>query len=977
MREWLANAARAVSGTIHLCSAADELLPEGLAPGLVILGPGALRQWTTRSAGNGHVLALLAPGDEELEALSAGADDCALDEPSHGLAARVRIAIHHARQRAAHGGLLGDARALLRDVPYSVIAFDRDGLVRWVNRAAAETSGYRPEALIGQPVKRFLAGEAAVDETAIMTEVLTRGGATVESRFADAHGRIADVRVTISPIGSGRSIAGFLAVIEDMSEQKQALRELEQAHDLFESVFSQTLAGITIADAEGRFVWVNDAALRVMGRSREEVVGVDQALLFPERWRDQIRALYAAAIANPGPIEPIDLPIIRPDGSRCFITMTRATFRAPDGRAYGVTTLVDISAIKRSEEELARSAAIIASTDDAIVSRDRDGRIIGWNKGAERMLGYTAQEAIGSRFVGHLTPEQDAQLTEEVASVFAGNVVRQETTRRRPDGSVIDVSLTIFPVHDARGRVISGTSIARDITERKRAAEAVRQAEAYLRATLADAPVVLLATDLHGILTVAEGAPLVELGFPSGSLVGRHISALGPLGQSEVEARRGALRGERTDHTVRFGGRVFESRTGPLYAEDETVSGIIAVAVDVTERVRSEQALLQAQKLESLGVLAGGVAHDFNNLLVGILGNAGLALAELPPSSPLHETIQGIERAGQRAAELARQMLAYSGKGQFVIERMDLNGLVAEMSHLLRSSITPGAALDRQLTPELPPVQVDATQVRQVVMNLVVNASDALKDGAGTIRISTGRTHARRGDLEGAYYAPEFRDGEHVFFEVADDGIGMTPETRERIFDPFFTTKFTGRGLGLAAVLGIVRGHRGAIHVTSQAGAGSTFRLLLPAAAPAAVEQPPPPPAVPVSRQSAGTILVIDDEPTVRAVTSRALGITGYTPLTAEDGEAGLALLRVHARDVHAVLLDMTMPGMDGATVLAEIRRDWPALPVIMMSGYSEQMALAQLGGHAIQGFIQKPYAIDTLLRALASAAGSQVYSGE
>jgi two-component system, cell cycle sensor histidine kinase and response regulator CckA len=971
MREWLANAASSVSETVHVHSSCDAVALEGVVAGLTIVGPGCLGARSYARAGRGYVLALLAPGDDPLDALASGADDCALNEPSHGLAARLRICMHHARQRAAHGGLLGDARALLRDVPHAVIAFDRRGLVRWVNRAAVETSGYQPAALLGQPVQRFLAEDAAFDEAAVMAEVLTRGGAKVESRFVGAHGRVADVRIAISPIGSGRSLAGFLAVIEDLSEQKQALRELEQAHDLFESVFSQTLAGITIADDQGRFVWVNDAALRVMGHTREAVVGLDQALLFPEAWRDQIRALYAAAIAAPGPIEPIDLPIVRPDGSRCFVTMTRATFRAPDGRAYGVTTLVDISALKRSEEELARSAAIIASTEDAIVSRDRDGRIVGWNKGAERLFGYTAAEAVGARFVGHLTPEQDAQLTAEVASVFAGQVVREETSRRRPDGSVVEVSLTIFPVYDARGRVISGTSIARDITERKRAAEAARQAEAYLRATLSDAPVVLLATDREGILTIAEGAPLVELGFPSERLVGRHISGLGALGRAEVDAMDRALAGERVEHTVRFAGRVFDARTGPFYDQDGNISGVIAVGVDVTERIRSEQALLQAQKLESLGILAGGVAHDFNNLLVGILGNAGIALAELDPSSPLYETIQGIERAGQRAAELARQMLAYSGKGQFVVQRMDLNELVAEMSQLLRSSITPGAALDHQLAPALPPVQVDATQVRQVVMNLVVNASDSLNEGAGTIRLTTGLMHARRAQLEGAYYAPDFRDGDHVFFEVADDGVGMTRQTQDRIFDPFFTTKFTGRGLGLAAVLGIVRGHRGAIHVTSSPGSGSTFRLLLPAAAAVPAQQRPQNIAPVTGARSSGTVMVIDDEPTVRAVTSRALSITGYRPLTAENGEAGLALIGAHAGEVVAVLLDMTMPGMDGAAVLSEIRRQWPSLPVVIMSGYSEQTALAQLGGHTVSGFIQKPYAIDLLLTTLSSAIGT------
>jgi CheY-like chemotaxis protein len=374
----------------------------------------------------------------------------------------------------------------------------------------------------------------------------------------------------------------------------------------------------------------------------------------------------------------------------------------------------------------------------------------------------------------------------------------------------------------------------------------------------------------------------------------------------------------------------------------------------------------QMQKLESLGVLAGGIAHDFNNLLVAILGNAGLALMELPPESPARQTVLAIETAAQRAAELTRQMLAYSGKGRFVIERLNLSRIVEEMAHLLEVSVSKRAVLKYRFAPDLPAIEGDATQLRQVIMNLITNASDAIGDRSGVISISTGLMHADAAYLKTAYMDDALPEGDYVYLEVADTGLGMDEQTAERIFDPFFTTKFTGRGLGLAAVLGIVRSHRGAIKLYTEPGRGTTFKILFPTAGPA-VPTPEEPVEAATTAPAVATILVVDDDETVRTVTRRMLEQSGYTVFQAADGAEALAIYRENQGAIDLVLLDMTMPHMDGEETFRELRRIDPRVRVLLTSGYNEQDATERFAGKGLGGFIQKPYRPQELLERIRS----------
>ena len=394
------------------------------------------------------------------------------------------------------------------------------------------------------------------------------------------------------------------------------------------------------------------------------------------------------------------------------------------------------------------------------------------------------------------------------------------------------------------------------------------------------------------------------------------------------------------------------------------IRGISGTLTDITEQKRNETALLQAQKLESLGVLAGGIAHDFNNLLVAIMGNADLALQRLHEPDRARHHIQLVSAAIERAAQLCRQLLAYSGKGRFTIEAVDLNALVREMAHLLKVSIGKGVTLEYHLAEALPAIEADATQIRQAVMNLVINASEAIGERDGCIRIETGLGRMESDPTFNTYLSHDLEEGAYVHLRVQDTGCGMDDETLKRIFDPFFTTKFTGRGLGLAAILGIVRSHKGSLLVDSRINRGTTFCLQFPIAA-GPVASSAQAEAWDGPLRSQGLVLLVDDEPTVREIVGEALQVMGFTVVEASNGQTGLEAFETRLDEFVAVLLDLTMPVMGGEEAFQRIQRLRPGIPTILMSGYSEQEAMSLMNSPGLAGFLQKPFKLLELSRLL------------
>ena len=409
---------------------------------------------------------------------------------------------------------------------------------------------------------------------------------------------------------------------------------------------------------------------------------------------------------------------------------------------------------------------------------------------------------------------------------------------------------------------------------------------------------------------------------------------------------------------------------GALLFIDGFIQDITAARHAKTEREQLDRKMQETQKLESLGVLAGGIAHDFNNLLTTILGNASLASMDLPQASPTLECLTQITEASMRAADLCKQMLAYSGRGRFVVQTIDLGELVEHTAQMLQISISKKSVLRFRLEKKLPAVEVDATQIRQVIMNLVINASEAIGDESGVISISTGLTRVDRAYLAETLMDPDLPEGEYVFIEVSDTGSGMSPETKARIFDPFFTTKFTGRGLGLAAVLGIVRGHKGAMKVYSELGRGTTFKLLFPAASGVCEISSAATPSADVLWHGTGTVLVVDDEETMRSTVARMMRRLGMEPVLVCDGREAVEVFRAEPDRFALVLLDLTMPHMDGEQTFSELRRLRPDVRVVLMSGFNAQEAVVRFTGKGLASFLQKPFAFAELRDVLRSVLG-------
>jgi PAS domain S-box-containing protein len=646
--------------------------------------------------------------------------------------------------------------------------------------------------------------------------------------------------------------------------------------------------------------------------------------------------------------------------------------------------------LRREVAERTRTEEQLRKTQGTLVLAQRIGRVgswevdlarntLAWSEETYRIFGRPLdQPPTNDSFYASVHPEDRAAVRQAVT-------VALETGRRydvehrviRPDGVQVYVHEMAEIVRDDAGQPVRMVGTVQDVTERRLAEERIQWEHKLLRTVIDTLPDYIFFKDRSGrFLMNNVAARKVHGEYTPEDFIGKTDADFLPK-EIAMQYLADDARVMETGEPILNREEPFVTRTGerrlllttkiPLKDARGQVTGIVGVSRDITERKRLEEErqamerkFQETQKLESLGVLAGGIAHDFNNLLTGILGNASLARMELPPESGLHSYLEQIENSSQRAADLCKQMLAYSGKGRFIIQRIDVTGLVKETLHLLQLSISKKAVLKLHLAEKLPAVMADATQLRQIVMNLVINASDAIGDRSGLITISTSvvtADHRYLGELIGA---PELHPGDYVCLEVTDNGCGMSPEVKAKIFEPFFTTKFTGRGLGLAAVLGIVRGHRGAMKVYSEPGRGSTFKLLLPAAGAPSTEAKPDRHDSPQWRGS-GTVLVVDDEESVRMVASRMLRMLGFDVLTANNGEQALHVFRTAGDRVSAVLLDLTMPKMDGEETFRELRRLQSNLCVILMSGFNEQEAGARFVGKGLAGFLQKPFTPEEL----------------
>jgi PAS domain S-box-containing protein len=511
----------------------------------------------------------------------------------------------------------------------------------------------------------------------------------------------------------------------------------------------------------------------------------------------------------------------------------------------------------------------------------------------------------------------------------------------------------------------------------------LRKMERWLATTLGSIGDGVIATDSEGRIKFINAMAEAVSGWTRGDAMGRQLPEVFNIVTKDGTAETSDLFRRALTEGVTFAlgeDRFLRTRDGrwvpvddslaPIRDDEGAITGCVVIFRDNTahlaaekERRALEAKMQETQRLESLGVLASGIAHDFNNLLVAVTGNASLGRTMVPEDSPLVPCLKDIEGAAERAALLCRQMLDYAGKSQMALQILDLSSFVRETAQFLKVAIPKTASLVIDLPRGLMPLRADRSQLQQVIMNLVINGAEALGESAGTVTVRTRRFHASRAFLSTCRIGGDLQEGDFVMLEVSDTGPGMTPEVLARIFDPFFTTKFTGRGLGLAAVSGIVRSHGGALAVETKPGRGTTFQVLFPVHEITVVATPP---RTDPSWRGAGRALVVDDEPAVRTMTTALLRHLGFQVDTAEDGEEGVAKATAEGVDYRVIVLDVTMPKLDGEAAFHAIRAQRPAQPVLFMSGYTYHRLrdLLDLGGPV--AFVQKPFTISDLVARLA-----------
>jgi PAS domain S-box-containing protein len=633
--------------------------------------------------------------------------------------------------------------------------------------------------------------------------------------------------------------------------------------------------------------------------------------------------------------------------------------------------------LRASEQQL---HGLMENSPGAIYVKDADGRYLAVNRRFTELHGRSREEFLGARDLDLFPPDLAAQVRKNDAQVMAGTEPLEiEESFQLADGVHINL-VHKFPLVDDNGAVHGICAIATDITERKRAEAEVRESRRQLESLLGQLPGMAFRFANDGNLTpvyVSRGAAGLT-GHTARDFLEKQITLeeiIHPDDRKLVRASVAAAVKKHRSFEIEYrlidrAGRekwVLERGRG-VHDETGALLFIEGLAIDITQRKDAEsekllveRRLLEGQKLESIGVLAGGIAHDFNNLLTGIIGNANLASLDLPPHSTIRNNLRQIEVASQRAAELCQQMLAYAGKGRFIVQPVELGALVKTTVPLLQASISKRAKLNFDLLPDLPPVMSDPTQLRQIVMNLVLNAAEALGDRDGEIAISTNLVHPAADWFESAPLAPPETNMPFVRLEVRDSGCGMSPETIAKIFEPFFTTKFTGRGLGLAAVLGIIRSHRGGLIVRSVVGTGSIFALFFPAAVGTPTEKPATLGKTNLPWHRDGHILIVDDEEHVLKVAANMLKSSGMTVETAHDGYEALDFFRVNPDAFSLVLLDMTMPRLSGEETLNLLREIRPGIRVLFMSGYNRREVVDALPGRATLGFMQKPFTLESM----------------
>lgn len=765
--------------------------------------------------------------------------------------------------------------------------------------------------------------------------------------------------------------------IADALSSQLYLKDLLESEQRFKTLFEQAAVGVALIEtATGRFLSINNKYCDIVGYSREEMLQSNfQQITHPDDLQSDLDNMHRLIQGEFGEF-CMEKRYLRKDGSIVWVDLTVSpTWPQNTKPDQHIAVVQDITERKRAEKELHDSEEkfrnLVNNALVAIFQSTLAGDFLHVNQALLTMLGYqTREEFIKTKAWDIYRHREDRE-----------NFIRELQER----GEISDLEIE-FKTRDGKplwimmnatltGDVLTG--MFSNITELKLTQWALEESGRELMEAQKMARLGSWKWDIAtgSVVWSEEVYRIFRLDPRTFTPQIDSIIALSPWpGDNERHQeiiRRAIDNHEQGSFEQRFlrpdgsTGYYYSTFRG-LFDDNDNLVTMMGTVQDITERKRDEELrvglerqILHNQKLESLGILAGGIAHDFNNILTAIVGYTELSKMKLNPDSPVFSNLQKIEQSAARATDLAKQMLAYSGKGHFKLENINLNRLLSEMSNLLEVAISNKTSIRLNLASPLPSICADATQIRQIIINMVINAAEAVAGADDMIAISTGSMKCDPDYLQEIWMGYDIAGGEYVYIDVADSGCGMDVDTIAKIFDPFFSTKFTGRGLGMAAVQGVVRGHRGAIKVQSEIGKGSTFRVLFPAVSTAAAEIDNKGDAATVCLGS-GTVLLVDDEEAIRDIGSEMLHLLGYEVITACDGREALDIYQARS-DFTFVILDLTMPKMDGRETFEKLQQINKDVKVFISSGYSEDEVARFFSDKGWAGYIQKPYVFSTI----------------
>src|SRR5215469_5069102 len=856
--------------------------------------------------------------------------------------------------------------ALIDTVPALVVVLDPDGRIVHFNRVCQELTGFGRREVEGRPIWDTLIVPEEIEQVKRVFCSLRDGllANTLENYWRCKSGErrlISWHNALVCGRGAkARWIIGAGIDITDRERDKEALQKsLKELADIRFALDESSIVAIT--DQRGIINFANDKFCEISKYPREELLGQDHRIInsgyHPKEF---IRNLWTT-IAN-GNVWKGEIKNKARDGTYYWVDTTIVPFLNSTGKPYQYVAIRnDITERKTAEQARLLLASIVESSDDAIIGKDLGGIITAWNAGAERLYGYKPEEVVGRAISILVPPEMPDEVPQILAEIAAGGRVNHyETVRVKKDGGRIHISLTVSPIKDGAGAIIGASAIARDITERRQREERLRE----LATMLDRAQDAIMVRDLEGQIIYWNHRSERLYGWTSDEAVGKRVRDLlyrTDATQFEDAMRRvlasGEWMGELTQVTKQGKQVMVEGRWTLVQDDTGMPKAILAINTDITEKKKLETQFLRAQRMESIGTLAGGIAHDLNNVLAPVLMALQMLRARLEDGQS--QALLGMLQTNvERGSDMVRQVLSFARGVEGERIPIQPRHLLKEVVKVMRDTLPKNITVTIEVPEDLSAASADATQLYQVLMNLCVNARDAMPDG-GTLSI-----RAENVTLDETYARMhlEAKPGRFILMTVSDTGVGIPTEVIDKIYEPFFTTKEYGKGtgLGLSTAVGIIKGHGGFINVYSEVGKGTQFRIYLPAVGPGIAQQAGER-SVELPVGHGETILVVDDEAAIREIAKGTLHAFGYEVLTAGDGAEAVALYAREAGKIKIVLVDMMMPFMDGSATIRALQRLDTGVRIVATSGLPTDAKGLDAFRANVKAFLPKPYTAEKL----------------